>query len=111
MSEGINEKEEKILQQLINNKDIFYFEDDFNNVIRPLVGKVYDLYQKEKEKNRQSKMRIVQLEKEIDARIEDVNKYFISKDKIREKIEYYKKIDNAVGITILLKLLEENNGE
>ena len=45
-----------------------------------------DLYKQEKEKNRQSKMRIVQLENEISARIEDVNKYFISKDKLSDII-------------------------
>lgn len=31
------------------------------------------------------------------------------KDKIKAKIEYYKKIDNAVGIRVLQALLEEEN--
>lgn len=35
-------------------------------------------------------MRIAQLENEISARIKDVNRDYISKDKIREKIEEYK---------------------
>lgn len=43
-----------------------------------------------KEKNRQGKMRIVQLENEITARIEDVNKYFTPNDKIKAKIEELK---------------------
>lgn len=48
----MSEEEIKILKVLINNKDVFYYEDDFNNRIRPLVGKLLDLYQQEKEENR-----------------------------------------------------------
>ena len=48
----MNEEEIKILKVLINNKDVFYYEDDFNNRIRPLVGKLLDLYSREKEKNK-----------------------------------------------------------
>lgn len=51
----------------------------------------------EKEKNRQSKMRIVQLEKEIDTRIEDVNTYYISKNKIKAKI---KELEEEIHIVI-----------
>lgn len=40
-----------------------------------------------KEKNRQSKMRIVQLENEITARIEDVNQYYTPNEKIKEEIK------------------------
>lgn len=57
--------------------------------------------------------KIEQLQKEI----EELEKYkrkhslikchYISKDKIKAKIEYYKKIDNAVGIRVLKALLEE----
>ena len=48
-----------------------------------------------KEKNRQGKMRIVQLENEITARIEDVNKYFTPNDKIKAKIEV---LDKAIKV-------------
>lgn len=48
-----------------------------------------------KEKNRQGKMRIVQLENEITARIEDVNKYFTPNDKIKAKIEV---LDKAIAV-------------
>ena len=34
-------------------------------------------------------------------------KRFVSKDKIKAKIDYYKKIDNAVGVKILERILEE----
>lgn len=44
-----------------------------------------------KEKNRQSKMRIVQLENEITARIEDVNQYYTPNDKIKAKIKEWDK--------------------
>lgn len=77
------------------------FEDIFGNVPFENIKKIQkyiednyvslDLYIIEKEKNRQNKMRIVQLENEITARIEDLNNYYISKDKIREKIEEYRK--------------------
>ena len=67
-------------------------------------------------------MRIVQLENEITARIEDVNKYFISKDKMKEKIEelekekaYFKEQDFIAEtvkrinqIEVLQELLEDN---
>ena len=66
-----------------------------------------DLYQKEKEKNKELE--------NADLTTVYLNGFYDGekkwKDKIREKIEYYKKIDNAVGITIFSKLLEENNGE
>lgn len=58
-----------------------------------------------KEKNRQSKMRIVQLENEITARIEDVNKYFTPNDKIKEKIEEVK--DGTYDAKIVLQSLLE----
>lgn len=78
----------------LNNKDI------------EMIQGLLDLYNKEKEKNRQGKMRIVQLENEITARIEDVNKYFISKDKIKELRE----IDNIDLIQFKIReLLEERN--
>lgn len=35
------------------------------------------------------------------------NKNYTSNDKIKAKIEYYKKIDNAVGVRILESLLEK----
>lgn len=38
---------------------------------------------------------------------EYVEKNYIHKDKIIELINYYKKIDNPVGIRVLEKLLEE----
>ena len=54
----MSEEEIKILKVLINSKDIFYYEDDFNNRIRPLVGKLLNLYEDEKEKNRYLKAQI-----------------------------------------------------
>lgn len=44
-------------------------------------------YEKEKEKNRQGKMRIAQLKNEITARIEDVNQYYTPNGKIKAKTE------------------------
>ena len=94
-------REEEIIKNtkaiLENWQKILDIEDDIERDIemncyieempfKELQG-LLDLYQKEKEKNRQSKMRIVQLENEITARIEDVNKYFISKDEIRKLLE------------------------
>lgn len=75
-------------------EDVGYLREEndyvvYNNAIQGLL----DLYNIEKEKNRQSKMRIVQLEKEIDARIEDVNTYYINKDEIRAKI---KELENLI---------------
>jgi len=58
-----------------------------------------------KEKNRQGKMRIVQLENEITARIEDVNKYFTPNDKIKAKIEEVK--DGTYDAKIVLQSLLE----
>ena len=97
---------------------------DVDLVEKKYYEKIVDLYNKEKEKNRQSKMRIVQLENEITARIEDINKYFISKDKIKEKIEelekerkrkdeedtinpFYDQIDITHIIEVLQELLKE----
>lgn len=60
-----------------------------------------DLYNKEKEKNKE-------YERQLDLDYVDEN--FISKDKIREKIEEYKKYDNGINyeneISILQELLE-----
>ena len=64
----LNEIELKQLKILINNKDIFYYEDDFNNIIRPLVGKLLDLYNKtEKELNNLKE--IEQLHKEENGKL------------------------------------------
>jgi len=125
MREGINEKEEKILQQLINNKDIFYFEDDFNNIIRPLVGKVYDLYQKEKEKNKDIAKDLNKYKKECylqgkedenKAMLGVIQRHYISKDNIRELLEKYDKNiawdsadDHYYFTKFIQELLEENN--
>lgn len=75
-----------------------YLDKSTQNAIQGLL----DLYIIEKEKNRQNKMRIVQLENEITARIEDINKDFISKDKIREALG----IEEDVSEEKLLSLLE-----
>ena len=73
-----------------------------------------DLYNAEKEKNRQCKMRIEQLENEITARIEDANKNFISKDKIKRMLKELKEItyiehieDTSEVIKFIKRLLEE----
>lgn len=42
-----------------------------------------------------------------EATIEGLRRDFINKDNIRQKIKFYKKVDNAVGVRILEKLLEE----
>ena len=76
-------------------------------ILLNLVEKQSKEIEELKEKNRQGKMRIVQLENEITARIEDVNKYFTPNDKIKAKIEYYEKIDNPVGKRVLQSLLEK----
>lgn len=114
MSEEEIIKELKVLIGLEEFNRLSYKE---NKAIQGLL----DLYNKEKEKNRQSKMRIVQLENEITARIEDVNKYFVSKDKIKEKIENYvikskhplvnaqSRKEYTFGIRALQELLEERN--
>ena len=65
-----------------------------------------------KEKNRQGKMRIVQLENEITARIEDVNQYYTPNDKIKAKIEFIKSLKEKFYyeenvISVLQSLLEK----
>ena len=46
-----SEDELETLKTLMNNKEVYYFKDVFDNRVRPTVGKLLDLYQKEKEKN------------------------------------------------------------
>lgn len=60
-------------------------------IVLNLIEKQSKEIEELKEKNRQSKMRIVQLENEITARIEDVNQYYTPNDKIKAKIEEYDK--------------------
>ena len=67
----------------INTYDLFGTIEIVLNLIKKQSKEIEEL----KEKNRQSKMRIVQLENEITARIEDVNQYYTSNDKIKTKIE------------------------
>lgn len=93
MEKKLSEKEiTNRIQELIYTFDIEIKKhgghDDLFELDKEALQGLLDLYKQEKEKNRQSKMRIVQLENEITARIEDVNKYFISKDKIKEKATY-----------------------
>lgn len=83
-----------------------------NDIVLNLIEKQQKEIEELKEKNRQSKMRIVQLENEITARIEDVNKYFTPNDKIKAKIEEYKKQqkeepDSYLCIKVLSSLLEK----
>ena len=42
-----------------------------------------------------------------EATIEGLRRDFINKDNIKHKINFYKKVDNAVGVRILENLLEE----
>lgn len=58
-------------------------------------------------KNNQLENANYELHKKIDEGNKKVVEDYISKDKIREKIDYYKKIDNAVGVKILERILEE----
>ena len=74
----MSEEEIKILKVLINNKDIFYYEDDFNNRIRPLVGKLLDLYN-------QTQKQLNNL-KEIEKTHKEEN------GKLRVELEQYKRL-------------------
>lgn len=67
-------------------------ELDDAEILLNLIEKQSKEIEELKEKNRQGKMRIVQLENEITARIEDVNKYFTPNDKIKAKIEVLEKL-------------------
>lgn len=106
----LQDKDGNIIEQGLVNKD----------VIKGLL----DLYQKEKEKNASLQKEIEKYKKVIDNRdftwkqkyeetFEYVNKEFISKDKIREKIKEYKglkEIDKMAyeeQIKPLQELLEE----
>lgn len=82
----MSEDEIKILKVLINNKDVFYYEDDFNNRIRPLVGKLLDLYEDEKEKNRYL---ITQIPRDKIFYFSEED--YVSKAEIRAKIEELEK--------------------
>ena len=82
---------------LLYSKEHEYFspfqeqEIDDMNIVLNIVEKQSKEIEELKEKNRQGKMRIVQLENEITLRIEDVNQYYIPKDKIKAKIKEYEK--------------------
>lgn len=83
----MSEEEIIILKVLINNKDVFYYEDDFNNRIRPLVGKLLNLYEDEKEKNRYLKANIPR-DKVFYFNEAD----YVSKKEIRKRMEQTKKV-------------------
>ena len=79
-------------------------------ILKNLIEKQSKEIEELKEKNRQGKMRIVQLENEITARIEDVNKYFTPNDKIKAKIEYNKVFNDDIhkyAVLTLEELLEK----
>ena len=92
------EKQQKEIQNL---QTIDKEHQKLNGELREEID---DLKQLMAHKNSYTK----QLEEDL---FENASNYVVSKDKIRDKIEYYKKIDNAVGVTILTKMLEENNGK
>lgn len=85
----ISEQEIKTLKVLINNKDVFYYEDDFNNRIRPLVGKLLDLYMKHKERTKET---IYEVMEEVN---QELNENLISgttnRTPLRDKIILLKK--------------------
>ena len=80
-----------------------------DEVIINLIDKQSKEIEELKEKNRQSKMRIVQLENEITARIEDVNQYYTPNDKIKAKIDYLLKhydSENFINFEMFIKILQ-----
>ena len=96
----MSEEEIKILKVLINNKDVFYYEDDFNNRIRPLLGKLLNLYEAEKEKNKE-------LEK-ADLTIIYMNGFYDGEDKLKNKIK--EKIKEELDESKFLKDIDNFDG-
>ena len=99
----MSEEEIKILKVLINNKDVFYYEDDFNNRIRPLVGKLLNLYEDEKEKNRYLKAQIP-----TDKIFYFSEADYVSKNEIRKRMEQTKKVYDE---EMKPYMIEVGNGE
>ena len=105
--------EEKILTKKLRYCEQEYEQDGYLSVGKfEAIKEAVNLIEKQskeieelKEKNRQSKMRIVQLENEITARIEDVNQYYTPNDKIKAKIEEVK--DGTYDAKIVLESLLE----
>lgn len=120
--------EDEVIKQLQYLKDRKINTGDWliNCKDRTAIEIILDLYKQEKEKN---KNLIKQLQ-EQNTEIQDISKQLrekekevvlvpegtcfmmkpknsIRKDKIKAKIDYYKKIDNAVGVKILERILEE----
>ena len=95
----LSDEEKKAIKELKHFKELtrYWQEEEYEEKeIAGYIETILNLIKKQskeieelKEKNRQGKMRIVQLENEITARIEDVNKYFTPNDKIKAKIEEY----------------------
>ena len=67
-------------------------------------GELRKELEQEKEKNEKLVDKTIQYDKTL----EKLQKDTIWKYKIKAKIDYYKKIDNAVGVKILERILEEN---
>ena len=99
----MSEEEIKILKVLINNKDVFYYEDDFNNRIRPLIGKLLNLYEDEKEKNRYLKAQIPR-----DKVFYFSEADYVSKNEIRKRLEQTKKVYDE---EMKPYMLDTGNGE
>ena len=83
-----------------NNNDLSRF-DDFNSYTQFKVKRdklIIDLIEKQSKE-------IEAYKKQLD--LDYVEKNYVSKDKIKVKIEYYEKINNSVGKRVLQSLLEK----
>lgn len=108
-----NKEEKKAIEQLkswreyiVNHRDSVNKANDIEFYLRTalnLIEKQQKELEQEKEKNKElenADLTTVYLDGVYDGE----KKW---KDKIKAKIEYYKTIDNTVGIRVLEKLLEE----
>ena len=96
--------------------DVLYDNKHYEQIktVLNLIEKQSKEIEELKEKNRQEKIRIVQLENEITARIEDVNQYYTPNDKIKAKIEeikeekrHYLEINDEYNAQICDCIIEE----
>ncbi len=108
MEEELSKEEIKELDILIYRNDVFYLTDKFNKYIRPLVGKLFDLYTKEKVKNteyeegkvlskKQEAMILKAIKQSAEEQITKEMKNYISKSKVKEIIQGLDKNISAVN--------------